>query len=259
MGFVNDECDHFRDYDGIIVNTNQLRDIEPLRPAVINIGMPPSAPPGDSNAATAGSKLTPRLDVPTAHPSSARERTTYGDRYDDGYDDDDDKDYVLMPVKSATSGQRHSVYPLGAEDVYPNADKESVRAVENLTEHQLMLLHPETRAFALKSKTWSKWLLNVNNLCTLALLTVKVVISMEYVEEITSSSDSIDNIVIGEHELSTIRALSNRQSREDEQWSADFIEGKGSGQIILLHGTVQHYNIAKTLAKISQIRPSWRW
>lgn len=33
-----------------------------------------------------------------------------------------------------------------------------------------------------------------------------------------------------------VRALSARQNKAARSWSADFIEGKGSGQIILLHG-----------------------
>lgn len=59
---------------------------------------------------------------------------------------------------------------------------------------------------------------------------------MEYIQEIVPSLDSISNLIIGEAELQTIRALSNRQNSKTKQWSADFIEGKGTGQIILLHG-----------------------
>ena len=50
------------------------------------------------------------------------------------------------------------------------------------------------------------------------------------------SDESISNLVIGQDELETIQALSNRQNSKIRHWSADFIEGKGSGQIILLHG-----------------------
>lgn len=59
---------------------------------------------------------------------------------------------------------------------------------------------------------------------------------MEYIQEIVPSLDSISNLIIGEAELQTISALSNRQNSKTKQWSADFIEGKGTGQIILLHG-----------------------
>lgn len=59
---------------------------------------------------------------------------------------------------------------------------------------------------------------------------------MDYIREIISSSESLSNLIIGGDELQTIRALSNKQNSKTKQWSADFIEGKGSGQIILLHG-----------------------
>lgn len=65
-----------------------------------------------------------------------------------------------------------------------------------------------------------------------------VIIIADFISEISASAESIANLVIGEDELNTIRALSNRQSSKNETWAADFIEGKGTGQIILLHGLV---------------------
>jgi hypothetical protein len=62
------------------------------------------------------------------------------------------------------------------------------------------------------------------------------VTSVDYIREIVPSLDSISNLIIGEDELRTIRALSNKQNSKTKQWSTDFIEGKGTGQIILLHG-----------------------
>ncbi|KUL88915.1 hypothetical protein ZTR_03489 [Talaromyces verruculosus] len=91
--------------------------------------------------------------------------------------------------------------------------------VQELTEHQLLLLHPETPVYGLKLKQW-------------------MVTTVDYIREIVPSPsvDSISNLVIGEDELRTIRALSNKQNSKTRQWAADFIEGKGTGQIILLHG-----------------------
>ncbi|KAI7974082.1 hypothetical protein EIK77_002947 [Talaromyces pinophilus] len=60
--------------------------------------------------------------------------------------------------------------------------------------------------------------------------------TVDYIREIVPSVDSISNLVIGADELRTIRALSNKQNSKTKQWAADFIEGKGTGQIILLHG-----------------------
>jgi hypothetical protein len=66
----------------------------------------------------------------------------------------------------------------------------------------------------------------------------KDAINTAYMSKVESSHDSIDNLVISESALRTIRALASRRDRTTAQtfWSADFIEGKGVGQIILLHG-----------------------
>ena len=61
-------------------------------------------------------------------------------------------------------------------------------------------------------------------------------INLDFVQESAPSDDSISNLIIGEDELKIIQAPSFRQNSKNKQWSADFIEGKGSGKIILLHG-----------------------
>ncbi|KAF5679674.1 TOB3 (member of AAA-ATPase family) [Fusarium circinatum] len=88
--------------------------------------------------------------------------------------------------------------------------------VQRLTEHQLLLLCPDILAYGLRHKRW-------------------MLISLDYVQESVPSEESISNLIIAQDELKTIQALSNRQTHETKHWSADFIEGKGSGQIILLH------------------------
>ncbi|TVY67614.1 hypothetical protein Focb16_v002485 [Fusarium oxysporum f. sp. cubense] len=89
--------------------------------------------------------------------------------------------------------------------------------VGQLTEHQLLLLCPDALGYGLRRKRW-------------------ILISLDYVQESVPSDESISNLIIAEDELKTIQALSNRQNSQTRQWSADSIEGKGSGQIILLHG-----------------------
>ncbi|KAF5625449.1 AAA family ATPase [Fusarium sp. NRRL 25303] len=89
--------------------------------------------------------------------------------------------------------------------------------VQQLTEHQLLLLCPDVLAYGLRRKHW-------------------MLISLDYVQESVPSDESISNLIIAQDELKTIQALSNRQNSETRHWTADFIEGKGSGQIILLHG-----------------------
>jgi hypothetical protein len=66
---------------------------------------------------------------------------------------------------------------------------------------------------------------------------------------IEPSSESIQNLVIDKDELNTIRALSDRQSSKIDSWSADFIAGKGSGQIILLHGINSLSTVVKDTSK----------
>jgi hypothetical protein len=63
-------------------------------------------------------------------------------------------------------------------------------------------------------------------------------INTAYMNRIEPSDDSINNLVVSDSALKTIRALASRLDRNKAKktWSADFIEGKGIGQIILLHG-----------------------
>jgi hypothetical protein len=67
-----------------------------------------------------------------------------------------------------------------------------------------------------------------------------VVIRADYISEIVPLEESIDNLVVGENELKTIRGLAKRQDSKHQAWAADFIEGKGTGQIILLHGYLKY-------------------
>ncbi|KAJ5337097.1 uncharacterized protein N7506_005119 [Penicillium brevicompactum] len=92
-----------------------------------------------------------------------------------------------------------------------------VHVTHKLTEHQLLLLCPVALAFALGTKQW-------------------ILISLDYIQESVPSDEIISNLIIGPGELQIIKALSNRQNSHVKHWSVDFIEGKGSGQIILLHG-----------------------
>ncbi|CAJ2509401.1 Uu.00g144270.m01.CDS01 [Anthostomella pinea] len=64
----------------------------------------------------------------------------------------------------------------------------------------------------------------------------EVVVQPDQIVELEESTESIANLVLGEAELKTLRALSTRQNSKRDIWAADFIEGKGTGQIILLHG-----------------------
>jgi hypothetical protein len=62
------------------------------------------------------------------------------------------------------------------------------------------------------------------------------IIQGDNISEVAPSKDSIENLVIDEAELEIIQALSTRQNSKRDIWAADFIEGKGTGQVVLLHG-----------------------
>ncbi|KAJ5368006.1 uncharacterized protein N7496_007766 [Penicillium cataractarum] len=117
-------------------------------------------------------------------------------------------------------------------------DEFNAPVVDELTEHQLLLLTPHALAYVLKHKQW-------------------ILISLDHVQESAPSSESISNLVIGEAELRTIQVLSNRQNSKIKHWSADFIEGKGSGQIILLHEAISEWLhrplLALTVADIGTV------
>ncbi|KAK7913971.1 hypothetical protein PG985_011674 [Apiospora marii] len=98
--------------------------------------------------------------------------------------------------------------------IRPRADS---KYAKSLTDHQLLLLFPPIWAFALKAKQWLE-------------------IGPDGIRELEQSDESIENLVLEEDEMKTIKGLSRRQNSKRETWAADFIKGKGTGQIILLHG-----------------------
>jgi hypothetical protein len=75
--------------------------------------------------------------------------------------------------------------------------------------------------------------------------------------KVEPSADSINNLVMSESALRTIRALASRRDHNTVKttWSADFIDGKGAGQIILLHGDCPpELNVD---AVTNEIRATW--
>ncbi|RMY92913.1 hypothetical protein D0861_02228 [Hortaea werneckii] len=86
-----------------------------------------------------------------------------------------------------------------------------------ITEHQRLLIWPQAPAFALSTKKW-------------------MTISLGHVDRVERSDDSIKNLQLDPPAAQIIKALSMQQDQSGDSWGADFIEGKGAGQIILLHG-----------------------
>ncbi|SMR55296.1 unnamed protein product [Zymoseptoria tritici ST99CH_1E4] len=82
----------------------------------------------------------------------------------------------------------------------------------------LLLLYATAPAFALSTKQW-------------------MMINMDHVRRLKPSEESLQNLaLVDEEALELLRGLSARQNAGARSWSADFIEGKGAGQIVLLHG-----------------------
>ena len=65
---------------------------------------------------------------------------------------------------------------------------------------------------------------------------VLVATQPEKIFEVEQSDESIQNLVLGKDKKRTLQALEKCQDSERKSWAAEFIEGKGTGQIILLHG-----------------------
>lgn len=105
-----------------------------------------------------------------------------------------------------------------------------------LNEHQLLLLYATAPAFALSTKQWSQ---SSMQRCLQTGLTFSIVmINMDHVRRLKPSEESLQNLaLVDEEALELLRGLSARQNVGARSWSADFIEGKGAGQIVLLHGT----------------------
>lgn len=67
---------------------------------------------------------------------------------------------------------------------------------------------------------------------------------VESLREPKFEQDMIDKLVMDPARIKTLKALAGSYIRENKHgvkstqapWSADFIQGKGQGQIILLHG-----------------------
>lgn len=118
-----------------------------------------------------------------------------------------------------------------------DSQKKAVLGTTQITEHQLLLMPYRVPAFSLNTKKWRTYLSHAHMPKTDEMCT-KDAINTTYMSRVEPSDDSINNLVVSDSALKTIRALASRRDRNSAKttWSADFIEGKGIGQIILLHG-----------------------
>ncbi|KAG9228393.1 P-loop containing nucleoside triphosphate hydrolase protein [Amylocarpus encephaloides] len=96
---------------------------------------------------------------------------------------------------------------------------------EPLTPHQYFLLPFKVWAFIFKTRTWEQ-------------------MKVESFREPIYQQSMIDNLVMDASRIKTLKALAGSYIRQDihgeklkhNPWNADFVQGKGQGKIILLHG-----------------------
>ncbi|KAI6913477.1 hypothetical protein KC318_g2294 [Hortaea werneckii] len=123
----------------------------------------------------------------------------------------------ISPASSSSSSSSENLQP-----DYPNNQCEGPigkkeLGLNEITEHQRLLIWPQAPAFALSTKKW-------------------MTVSLGHVSRIERSDDSIKNLQLDPSAAQIIKALSMQQDQSGDSWGADFIEGKGAGQVILLHG-----------------------
>lgn len=53
----------------------------------------------------------------------------------------------------------------------------------------------------------------------------------------TKDEDPMNTLILGDSDKDVIKALAKKYTRSWDRWGADFIRGKGEGQILLLHGS----------------------
>ncbi|GCB17690.1 ATPase family AAA domain-containing protein 3B [Aspergillus awamori] len=85
-----------------------------------------------------------------------------------------------------------------------------------LSDEHLFMACPVMAAFALLTKTWE-------------------LVNVDYAEQLEKAA-TIPDANIKPENLEIIKALSDRQIKTQNPWSADFIKDKGEGVVVLLHG-----------------------
>lgn len=61
-------------------------------------------------------------------------------------------------------------------------------------------------------------------------------IDTDLLSDVKRAADPLKHVIIPEDDIMLIKALSFQHPQSQPQWGVDFIEGKGLGKIVLLHG-----------------------
>ena len=115
---------------------------------------------------------------------------------------------------------------------------------EELSDHQYMLFSSHMYAFMLQDRTYgmscgrSPHRITGQDSRMLTLLTLSDIVEVEGLRDPTIVEDAISRLVMDEANKGVIKAIARTytESRSTSRFNADFIHGKGEGQILLLHG-----------------------
>jgi hypothetical protein len=90
---------------------------------------------------------------------------------------------------------------------------------------------------------------------------ILVEFDVENIEPITwpsRDSDPMSTLILDDSDKDVVKALARKYSRGQATWGADFVEGKGEGQIFLLHGKPFHVPVYGQIL-MAEHRTSWYW
>ena len=133
---------------------------------------------------------------------------------------------VRRRVYSSTSSTGSDVGDIesnrfGDESLWVDYENIDPKARESLTTHHYFLFPRRVDGFALKQKRWMGF-------------------DIEGIKELTWSPDensAMSQLILPRRDIEIIKALSSKHAvGNTKQWGADFIPGKGEGQVFLLHG-----------------------
>lgn len=179
-----------------------------------------------------------------------RRSKTYGDRSpspDPGpYYDRDDRVYYTSSDEEDSDEEeynRRRGVPLDTRTPRKTLYAISPKDDEKLTPQHYFLLPRRMDGFALVTKKEMGY-------------------DIEYLQPMVWPAKGVDpmnNLILGDSDKDVIKALARKYSKNEGAWGADFIQGKGEGQIFLLHGppgTGKTYTV-ECVAKFTQ-RPLLR-
>jgi hypothetical protein len=90
----------------------------------------------------------------------------------------------------------------------------------------------------------------------MTLLTVAGLFYVDYISEVEKVQQAHFNLVIDPKKQEIIEAVTHPQSKS---WHLDFIQGKGEGQIVLLHGKSQEQITVFECQVLIMFRTSGSW